>query len=95
MEKEPLWDVAGRDPSPYETYASPEEVRRLLARERFERITNLTRHLLDTTISIYGSDPEWDVFDASLELEQSNGLPEGISAQDIMDCYYRVFHHEE
>lgn len=61
------------------------------------RITDTTRHILQSIMaeSPYRPDPEWDIYHRCRELEDTAMLPDGVTAQDIMDCFYRVFHHDE
>lgn len=61
------------------------------------RTTDITRHILQSIIaeSPYKPDPEWEIFHRCRELEDTAMLPDGVTAQDIMDCFYRVFHNDE
>lgn len=82
-------DIAGRDP--YQT-VSPRD----LPRPDEPREVSLTRHIMQSIIaeSPYKPDMEWDLWHQAHELEEHNHLPEGVTAQDVIDCYMRVFHHE-
>ncbi len=71
--------VEGRDASPYE----PPTMR-------------MTRHIMQQIVaeSPYKPDMEWDLWHQAHELEEHNHLPEGVTAEDVYQCYLRVFHHE-
>ncbi len=58
--------------------------------------TQLVRHMIQASMqeTRYQSDIEWGVYHMARELEDTNGLPDGVTSQQIMDDYYRVFHHE-
>lgn len=57
----------------------------------------LVRHIMQSIIaeSPYKPDMEWQLWDAVRVLEDENGLPHGVTADDVFQCYLRVFHGEE
>lgn len=83
-------DVEGRDLSPYTRTQNHDT-------SVHELRVNTTRHILQSIMaeSPYRPDPEWDIFHRCRELEDTAMLPDGVTAQDIMDCFYRVFHYDE
>ena len=54
---------------------------------------SMTRYIMQSIIaeSPYKPDMEWSVFHRCRELEDVNALPDGVTAEDIMQAYYRVF----
>lgn len=60
-------------------------------------IHSLTAQIVDEVIkgSTYTPDLDWDVYHRCQELEEQNGLPSGVTAQDIMDYFNSVFHFED
>ncbi len=57
------------------------------------------RHIMQSVMaeSPYHSFPttlEDGVWDAVHALEEQNGLPEGVTADDVYQCYLNVFHKE-
>lgn len=63
---------------------------------RNERV-RLTRHIMECVIAenpYKNMTLEDDVWDAVHRLEEENGLPDGVTADDVYRCYLRVFHHD-
>lgn len=80
--KEMCPDVGGNDPSPYN--------QERLVHEQTVRVID---EVLGETL--YRPDLDWVVYYKVIELEEQNGLPDGITAYDILDYFNRVFHHED
>lgn len=74
-------DVEGKDESPY-------------ARAHEARV-NLTRQIMQSVIAetpYRNVNLEDDIWFAVHELEEQNGLPDGVTADDVYQMYLRVFH---
>lgn len=59
----------------------------------------ITRHVMESVMaeSPYHSFPttlDDGIWDSVHRLEDENGLPSGVTAEDVYQCYLRVFHHE-
>lgn len=61
-----------------------------------KRTTDLVAGIMQQIVaeSPYKPDMEWDLWHQAQSLEEQNGLPDDVTAQDVYDCYMRVFHHE-
>lgn len=86
------------EPTPFDNvYATPEDVGRMLEIDRINALPDITRRIMHQIVkeSIYKQDMTWLMWHACHELEETNGLPDGVTAEDIFQCYLRVFHHED
>lgn len=89
-------DVSGLDPSPYtrtqKEVVTPDSQPR--PDETFE--VSMTRYIMQSIIaeSPYKPDMEWELWHQAHALEETNGLPNGVTAEDIFQAYLRVFHGE-
>ncbi len=66
----------------------------LAAHQRIIRLHNLTAKILQSIIaeSPYKTlDMEWHVWHQVRRLEDENSLPDGITAEDLMQTYYKVW----
>jgi hypothetical protein len=62
----------------------------------FRQHTDMARLIMQQVIAEnpYAPDMQWSVWHAAHELEETNGLPHGVSAEDIFQHYLRVFEGE-
>lgn len=95
-------DVAGRDvymctppveASKRQEATSEEPYRREIA----ELMNDITaRHIMQQIIAENLRDPDldWIVFQTAAEIEEENGLPEGVTADDVYQEYLRMYEGE-
>lgn len=81
-------DIEGRDSSPYTRIQNPNTC--------IQNTVDLTRQIMQSVIAEnpYKPDMEWEMWHSVRVLEDENGLPDGVTAEDVYQCYLRVFHGE-
>ena len=93
-------DIEGRDVSPHtriqEHDTRVHEARVGTQAEVQARMHNVITHIMQSIVaeSPYKPDMEWSLWHQAHQLEEENGLPDGVTAEDIFQAYLRVFHHE-
>lgn len=62
---------------------------------------NINHHILRQAIdevvgeSVYTPDYDWQIWHHLQDLEAENGLPEGVTAEDLYQEFNRIFHYED
>lgn len=74
-------DVSGKDPSPYARNIN----------------LDLLRQAIDDVVgeSVYTPDYDFGIFYRLQELEEQNGLPDGETAESLMQQFNNVFHYDD
>jgi hypothetical protein len=86
-------DLEGRDASPYTR--TQDHDTSVHEPSVHNRTVDLTRQIMQSVIAenpYKKMDLEWSMWDAVRVLEDQNGLPDGVTAEDVYQMYLKVFH---
>lgn len=81
MTKEICPDVSGQDESPYRR-----NVQQAIIRQAINEVVGE---------NIYTPDYDWDIWHKIQELQEQNGLPDGMTAEDVYQEFINVFRYED